>query len=106
MNWLAAVINRVSNASSVVGNALCPVCSQALTSASVVRSPNAMGSAFLQISRLGPLSAAPLIGIGAPPSSAGGDSIIFPPGATDFSLLAWLAATGQQSGRRGSVRDD
>src|SRR5215475_726933 len=44
MSWLAAVINRVSNASSVDGKALCPVCSQALTSAKVVKSPKAIGS--------------------------------------------------------------
>src|SRR5215469_15689648 len=45
MNWLAAVIRRVSSASSVAGKALCPVCSHALTSASVVRSTNATESA-------------------------------------------------------------
>src|SRR6185312_11758806 len=42
MNWLAAVTRRVKSASSVAGNGLGPVCSQALTSPSVVRSPNAI----------------------------------------------------------------
>src|SRR5262245_42784134 len=46
MSWLAAVISRVSTASSVDGKALCPVCSQALTSAKVVKSPKAIGSAL------------------------------------------------------------
>src|SRR6266851_4727958 len=48
MRWLAAVIKRVSKASSVAGKAFCPVCSHTLTSSSVVRSPNATGSAFRQ----------------------------------------------------------
>jgi hypothetical protein len=39
MYWLAAVISRVSNASSVGGKALWPVCSHALTSARFVKSP-------------------------------------------------------------------
>src|SRR5712692_4789285 len=48
MSWLAAVIKRVSKASSVAGKAFCPVCSHTLTSSSVVRSLNATGSAFRQ----------------------------------------------------------
>src|SRR5439155_3938332 len=63
MNWLAAVINRVSNASSVVGKAFCPVCSHDLTSPSVVRSPKATGSAF----RLGDFSERQVEYIRAPP---------------------------------------
>ena len=44
MNWLAAAISRWMSASSVAGNGFAPVCSQALTSANVVRSPKAICS--------------------------------------------------------------
>src|SRR5215472_1129075 len=39
-------MRRVSNASSPEGNAACPVCSHALTSARVVKSPKATASAL------------------------------------------------------------
>src|SRR5690242_10507106 len=51
MNWLAAVINRVNNTSSVSGKAACPVWSQPLTSPSVVKSPNAIAPLAHQDSR-------------------------------------------------------
>src|SRR5437867_1434915 len=46
MSWLAAVIKRVSNVSSLAGKAFWPVWSHDLTSARVVRSPTATRSAF------------------------------------------------------------
>src|SRR6516225_7129037 len=47
-------MRRVSNASSLAGNAACPVCSHALTSARVVKSPKATASTlFGTIARRG-----------------------------------------------------
>src|SRR6266852_5306848 len=53
MNWLAAEIRRTSNASSVSGKASCPVCSQLLTPARVVRSPKAIALPIEKVAQFG-----------------------------------------------------